>query len=134
MRFSIFLWCFLLQKNRFSMLKMKIPKMPKMPKMPKIPTKILTAMGSYRNFGSKLKGISLQFFIKYKKNVFWISEEDLESEAQNPIVRCMEVPFFFVFFVNLCFISNPFLLAAKFEVANQKRAPISKKQMTKSLE
>ena len=31
------------------MLKMKIPKVPKMPKMPKIPTKILTAMGSYRN-------------------------------------------------------------------------------------
>ena len=28
------------------MLKMKFPKMPK---MPKIPTKILTAMGSYRN-------------------------------------------------------------------------------------
>ena len=47
MGFSNFLESFLLQKNRFSMLNMKFPKVPKMPKMP---TKILTAMGSYRDW------------------------------------------------------------------------------------
>ena len=57
MRFSNFLWSFLLQKNRFLMLKMKIPKVPK------IPTKILTAMGSYRNLNAFRISIDFVFLL-----------------------------------------------------------------------
>ena len=85
MRFFILLLSFLLQNNRFLMLKMKFPKVPK---IPKIATRILTAMGSYSYRGRKVQEEGRQRPVcppTHRRSPFeHTQEDDPHAKAQSP--------------------------------------------------